>query len=390
MKLPKLFIGSSKESIEIAEAIQTKLQYVVEPNMWTENIFKPSKSSLDSLLIALNNSDFGVFVFTPDDISKIRGKRYSVARDNVIFELGLFLGQLGKERAFIVLPKGQENFHLPTDLIGFTPVTYNPDYQSRVTAVSPGCNMIKDEIISLGFRSRPPKDEDEDIVNTNLRKVLMRIRKLPKTGRPSPRGRTLQSLSSLGEWVSNKDFPKRMTEMLERYKKTELRVICYSFVSGKTIERDIEKFLEKGGKLHVLMLRPKSLGFSEKTILEGFSQVKDKQKLDDWRYFVEETRNTHEKHIQASIGQLNKWQSRYKNRVDFRLYPDTPNFRAFMFGNKAMYVSSYFIDPIAPGHDNPHLFVDGLDRANVNHNLSILQRILSNWFEVKFATGWHP
>jgi len=75
-------------------------------------------------LDSLDDFDFGIFVFSPDDIVKMRGQEFQSARDNVLFELGLFIGRLGKERGIILLPRGQEDFHLPTDLLGITPGTY--------------------------------------------------------------------------------------------------------------------------------------------------------------------------------------------------------------------------------------------------------------------------
>jgi serine/threonine protein kinase len=216
------------------------------------------------------------------------------------------------------------------------------------------------------------KDVGKYTVSAYLSEVLTRIKAPPKMGKP---------------WVSNKDFTERMIRMLKRYKKTELRVICYSFISSKTIEREIEKFLKEGGTLRVLMVRPKSLGFNEKATLEGFAGVNDKQKLEDWKNSVEETRNSHAKEIQSNIARLHKWQRQYGGSVDFKLYSDTPNFRAFMFGNKAMYVSSYFISPCDSGQNNLHLICEGLDETKVDPNFLMLQCILSNWFEVKFVTG---
>ena len=48
-----------------------------------------------------------------------------VVRDNVIFEFGLFIGKLGPEPVFFVIPRGEE-LHLPSDLLGLTPLTFDP------------------------------------------------------------------------------------------------------------------------------------------------------------------------------------------------------------------------------------------------------------------------
>src|SRR5437870_1749662 len=86
--------------------------------------FELSSSTLDSLLTALNQSDFGIFVLSADDIAKIRKKQFAAARDNVVLELGLSIGRLGKHRTFFVVPRDVQDFHLPTDLVGMTPATF--------------------------------------------------------------------------------------------------------------------------------------------------------------------------------------------------------------------------------------------------------------------------
>jgi tetratricopeptide (TPR) repeat protein len=123
MAKPKLFIGSSVEGLNIAYALQENLKFVSEVTVWTQGVFNLSETSLESLINVLEESDFGVFVFTPDDYIKIRGKKDLAVRDNVLFELGLFVGRLGRSRAFIIIPDNKE-FHLPTDLIGMTPGKY--------------------------------------------------------------------------------------------------------------------------------------------------------------------------------------------------------------------------------------------------------------------------
>lgn len=152
MMKPKVFIGSSAENLDAAYAMQENLEHQAEITVWTQGIFELSNYSLDSLIDTLENIDFGIFVLSPDDVIKLRGQEYQAVRDNVIFELGLFIGKLGKGRNFIVIPRGCEDFHLPTDLLGLTPATFDPNRGDRNlnAALGPACRKITKAMQKLG------------------------------------------------------------------------------------------------------------------------------------------------------------------------------------------------------------------------------------------------
>ncbi|WP_164617869.1 TIR domain-containing protein, partial [Pseudomonas viridiflava] len=93
-----------------------KLEHETNTKLW-DNAFDLSSVTITSLLQRAKDADFGVFVFHPDDQTLIRGEEFLSVRDNVLFELGIFIGALGIEKCFIVAPKSKRSlFRLPTDL----------------------------------------------------------------------------------------------------------------------------------------------------------------------------------------------------------------------------------------------------------------------------------
>lgn len=121
---PVIFIGSSVESLAIAREIRSALRhddFVVR--LWTDKVFGASSFPINDLEWQVRTSDFAVLVLGPDDKVISRGQESSAPRDNVIFELGLFMGALTRHRAFLVLPRGMD-IKVPSDLLGLTPMEY--------------------------------------------------------------------------------------------------------------------------------------------------------------------------------------------------------------------------------------------------------------------------
>lgn len=150
----RLFIGSSTENLDVAYAAQENLEHDLEVTVWSQGLFEPSKFTMESLLESLDEFDFGLFVFAPDDVTKLRDQTFQTVRDNVIFELGLFIGKLSRERCFIIIPRTNTDFHLPTDLLGLTPGTYEPNRQDKnlPAALGPACNKIRKVVVKQGSR----------------------------------------------------------------------------------------------------------------------------------------------------------------------------------------------------------------------------------------------
>jgi|SRR5665213_187384 len=140
---PRLFIGSSTEGLPIAEAIQLGLDHVAECTVWNQGVFGLSATVIESIVDTAAEFDFAVLVLTPDDKTLKRGASADSPRDNLIFELGLFTGILGRARTFLVFPRNA-NLHLPTDLAGVTAATYtSPSDGNLEAALGAVCTRIK-------------------------------------------------------------------------------------------------------------------------------------------------------------------------------------------------------------------------------------------------------
>jgi CAP12/Pycsar effector protein, TIR domain len=145
LTVPRVFVASSREAERLARAVQQNLNDA-EVTVWTQ-AFQIGHVIVDELRRNLERSDFGVFIFAPTDVVNIRGQTQLAARDNVVLELGIFIGRLGKERSFIIQPQHVE-MRLPTDLLGVITGQYDQDRAAREPAAALGvaCTQISDAI----------------------------------------------------------------------------------------------------------------------------------------------------------------------------------------------------------------------------------------------------
>ncbi len=149
---PSLFIGSSSESLDVAERVQVILERVAEVTIWNQGVFGLNESGFESLLKALNKFDYACFILSDDDVIISRDERKNSVRDNVILEIGLFLGRLGRNRVFIL--HGRKNKpSLPSDLDGINFIGYDDDRSDNnlEAALTPACTKIKDQISKSGL-----------------------------------------------------------------------------------------------------------------------------------------------------------------------------------------------------------------------------------------------
>ncbi len=151
MNNPSLFIGSSSEGLDFARAVRADLGSDAEVTIWNEGFFALGQTFIESLVNALPRFDFAVLVLTPDDLVVSRQSESLGPRDNVLFELGLFMGRLGRSRTF-VLHQASSVLKMPSDLAGVVTARYDWPRQdnNHRAAVGAACDGIRQAIRDLG------------------------------------------------------------------------------------------------------------------------------------------------------------------------------------------------------------------------------------------------
>jgi hypothetical protein len=161
----------------VHKLLRRALSETAEVKPWPEQ-FPLTKTYIEALESLLDTSDFAVLVLTPDDRTTSRETERPSPRDNVVFELGLFLGQLGRDRCFLIQSRDL-NLKLPSDLLGVESATYSlsPD-QDLETALNPACARIEMAIRNAmtTLPSRPRLGDAERAAQAAMRRFSDRIK----------------------------------------------------------------------------------------------------------------------------------------------------------------------------------------------------------------------
>ena len=148
---PSIFIGSSSEAIRIAGQVQHDLSSIARPKLWSQGVFGLGWGTLETLIAEVAKHDFAILVLSPDDRTMSRDVEQNSPRDNVIFELGLFMGRLGRERTFVLYDKSA-NLKLMSDLAGITTASYDGEWakDDLPAAIGAACHPIREAILKFG------------------------------------------------------------------------------------------------------------------------------------------------------------------------------------------------------------------------------------------------
>jgi len=151
----KVFIASSGRTLTLAEKLRDELQTeFCEAILWAEESeHQPGVTIIEMLENAGEKYDFAVIILARDDVILKEKSDTLKARDNCVFEAGLFIAYLKRERCFLVNSVHQTD--LPSDLGGIIslPFTEPKDLSDRgacADAVMKVSSDIKDRIQRLG------------------------------------------------------------------------------------------------------------------------------------------------------------------------------------------------------------------------------------------------
>jgi CRP/FNR family cyclic AMP-dependent transcriptional regulator len=144
-KTIRVLIMSSVAGSGIARVIGRELeneQFTMV--LLTDSIFKGSSKgsshTMEGLESILDQSDVAIAVAEPNERS----------RDNLIFELGFFMGRLGRHRTFLVEPRG-EDINLSPQLAGMNTIAYKCSHsESLPNELAPACSKLRSAIRDLG------------------------------------------------------------------------------------------------------------------------------------------------------------------------------------------------------------------------------------------------
>jgi hypothetical protein len=212
--ISKIFIASSSTALLYAKQLGELLKkdQRLLPVVWDESgaVFDIAKTYIESLVDALSDFDYAVMVFHPDDSGVIKGEQIATTRDNVVFEYGLFIGKLGRDKCYIVQPKNI-NLRIPSDLMGVNNAQYEyqetQDLQQIKTLMQPAASLIINRIAEVNqIRKDPPRNVQ--IINgylhmaTTQRKTYSKLEDCIRDGVTLPEEILYWSVESANAWLN--------------------------------------------------------------------------------------------------------------------------------------------------------------------------------------------
>ncbi|MDP3277933.1 MAG: nucleotide-binding protein [Deltaproteobacteria bacterium] len=160
---PKVFFGSSGEYAAALDPLSNAMRSAgaVFDHIDWRTAFRGGDLTLERLVDVAADVDFAVLILSPDDVLRSRKKQSAAPRDNVVFEAGLFMGNVGRERVLPLVPANLKP-KLPSDWQSWNWIEFDTTREGDPAAAS----KIAERIRSLGVRPRFPKDKPARLKKT--------------------------------------------------------------------------------------------------------------------------------------------------------------------------------------------------------------------------------
>jgi len=154
---PRVFIASSSEDLLVASALADHLGYDAEVMAWTEDVFTLSDGALQGVQRVFAAADCAIFVAGAGPSG-----RKATLNPNMVFELGMSVGQLGIGRT-AVLRDSRSRFEFPSDLRGLTHHTYKgaETLEKLKPALAQAAAGLRRWIRALGHRAERSAERAE-------------------------------------------------------------------------------------------------------------------------------------------------------------------------------------------------------------------------------------
>jgi hypothetical protein len=347
----RVFIGSATEDLPIVDVIAESLRNIAKASVtpWTEDKFrKPGRYFLDDLIKATSTFDFAVLIFGPSDETLSRGERQRAPRDNVVFELGLFMSQIDRDRSFVVAPRTwKTNLKILSDLKGFNLIEYDlplplPRAKEQKRAIigraieEQVCGRINDQVLEMGIRRvvRGPKS-----VNAVSGTIDNFIRGL---NLPPSSYRKIQNLALDMEHTWS---------------------LLYSYVLDPDVT-DVE--------VEALMIDHESEAIrnvASRSVSVAMAAEREQDIIDHCR---REAKSLAERRV----------------RFECRAYSDVPTFHGFLFNEKSLLISFCDIkDGRLEAKQTPYLQLDQPAAMSRDHTAYFFISVFRNWFAHRWNTA---
>lgn len=155
MSKSKIFIASSSRTLVLAEQLREQLRAdYCEAELWKDRSATAlGKTIIEMLEEAASEYDFAVVILSRDDVMAQASGDKLKARDNCVFEAGLFMAAIGRQRCFLV--NSVDKAELPSDLGGivYLPFREPPDFSDPIAckdAILSASSSIKTNVYCAG------------------------------------------------------------------------------------------------------------------------------------------------------------------------------------------------------------------------------------------------